>query len=294
MRFQVSFDEQLQMSLSEWTPHTANTPLHWHSFMEVGVCLSGRGQFHFEHISYPVEAGDVFLATHLERHMCQADAEDPSRYIFIHFSPSVLMREEIELLMPFACRSPHISRRIQSSETVAGEIRTLVERMLIEQSDTGEFYRQFMKHSLTIICILLSRYYRKALTPEAWNKQKLRLEQLQPALDYILEHFREPIRLEHIAEQLYLSSSRTRHLFIEVVGRGFKEYLLQLRIDEAKSLLVNTDRTILDIVFLCGFQSQAAFYETFRRLVGQTPGEYRNGRSQLSRFPESIDIMLEA
>jgi AraC-like DNA-binding protein len=272
------------MSLSEWTPHTEFTPLHWHSFLEVGVCLSGRGQFHYEHQSYPVQAGDVFLATHLEKHMCQADREDPSRYIFIHFSPSVLMKEETELLLPFTCRSTQICHRIPASESVAGEIRSLVERMFMEQSNTAAYYRPLMRHSLTMICIWLARYYRESQTQEDWNKQKQRLEQLQPALDYIRTHFREPLRLEQIAEKLHLSSSRTRHLFIEVLGKGFKEYVLQLRIDEAKSLIIHTNRTILDIVFLCGFQSQAAFYEAFRRLVGETPGEYREGRSSIAVF----------
>lgn len=98
---------------------------------------------------------------------------------------------------------------------------------------------------------------------------------LQPALAYIQEHFHEPVQLSDIARVLSLSPSRTRHLFLEIVGERFKSYLLQIRVQEAKKLLSGTNMPITDIYLSCGFQSSSSFYREFKKLVSVSPQEYR-------------------
>jgi AraC-like DNA-binding protein len=55
-------------------------------------------------------------------------------------------------------------------------------------------------------------------------------------------------------------------------------FLIQKRIETAKSLIVHTEKPLLDIALECGFTDQSAFNRSFRALVGTTPGTWRRER----------------
>ena len=94
--------------------------------------------------------------------------------------------------------------------------------------------------------------------------------------------------LEEIADVLNLSPSRTRHLFKEVLGEGVREYLQQLRVNEAKRLLNTTDVSIIEVCMQSGFQSATAFYRAFNQIVGMTPQEYRENSFPLKEAKPPI------
>lgn len=98
---------------------------------------------------------------------------------------------------------------------------------------------------------------------------------LRPALEYMAHHFKENITASEMAELCHLSTSRFIHLFNEKMNAGFSDYLRNLRIEEAKILLSNTDMRIGDIASRCGFQSQSYFGLIFRRVAGMKPTVYR-------------------
>ena len=102
---------------------------------------------------------------------------------------------------------------------------------------------------------------------------------LMPALEYMARHFRENITASEMAERCHLSTSRFIHLFNEKMNTGFSNYLRDLRIEEAKILLSNTEMNIGEIAVRSGFQSQSYFGLIFRRVTGMTPSAYRSSFS---------------
>ena len=58
-------------------------------------------------------------------------------------------------------------------------------------------------------------------------------------------------------------------------GKGFADYVNDLRVDKASSLLLNGDRTIADIARECGYKTVPYFNRAFKRSKGVTPGAYR-------------------
>jgi len=69
-------------------------------------------------------------------------------------------------------------------------------------------------------------------------------------------------------------------VFRQHAGVSPAEYLRRRRVEQAKSLLQHTTRTISDIALSCGFGDQSHFSNAFRRLCGVTPARYRSAYSR--------------
>lgn len=99
--------------------------------------------------------------------------------------------------------------------------------------------------------------------------------QLLQVLDYIDTHLNQDIKLADLAQLLSMSQFHFSHLFKQAIGTAPYQYLLQQRVERAKQLLKQTDQSIVDIAFLCGFNSHSHLSKQFRQLTGITPTAYR-------------------
>ena len=98
---------------------------------------------------------------------------------------------------------------------------------------------------------------------------------LRTALDYIREHYSEPLRVAKIARVAGFAPSHFSRLFIKREGTSFEHYVRTLRIERACQLLAGSDLRVARIAELCGFNSPQYFGRAFRALVGKTPLAYR-------------------
>ncbi len=93
---------------------------------------------------------------------------------------------------------------------------------------------------------------------------------------YIDSHFGENINLKSISKCFYLNPVYLGQLFKKTYGVYFNEYLLQIRIAEAKRQLRQTDRKVYEIAANVGFGNSDYFVCQFEKVVGRTPTEYKN------------------
>ncbi|ANY65617.1 hypothetical protein BBD42_03440 [Paenibacillus sp. BIHB 4019] len=93
---------------------------------------------------------------------------------------------------------------------------------------------------------------------------------------YVDKNFHENLNLKSIANQFYMSSAYLGQLFKKNYGMYFNDYLLQLRITEAKKLLRQTDLRIYEIAEQVGFKNADYFVTQFEKLGQMTPTEYRS------------------
>jgi two-component system response regulator YesN len=95
------------------------------------------------------------------------------------------------------------------------------------------------------------------------------------ACRYVLAHFRENINRDSMAEMVGLSPGYFSNLFRGEVGMSFSDYLIQVRIENAKILLRRFDLSVEAVSRQCGFHSLAHFSRTFKDRVGLSPLKYR-------------------
>ena len=84
------------------------------------------------------------------------------------------------------------------------------------------------------------------------------------------------IKLQDIASELSISSHKLSQFLNDNLGKSFALFINEYRIEEAKRLLVeNNSYTLEAIGFEAGFSSRSTFYATFKRIIGQTPSEFK-------------------
>lgn len=99
---------------------------------------------------------------------------------------------------------------------------------------------------------------------------------LRQVLAYIDAHYKEEIRIDTLAEIALLSRFHFIRSFKAAVGQTPYQYVLRLRMDEAKRLLRHTVLPVTDIALSLGFASISQFYRSFAKSVGTPPEKYRH------------------
>lgn len=94
-------------------------------------------------------------------------------------------------------------------------------------------------------------------------------------IDYVDEHKSERITLAGVAAALGYNEKYLSRAINEAAGFNFSTLISTLRLEAAKYLLQNSQRTIVAIAIDCGFGSERNFYRSFKELTGITPNEYR-------------------
>jgi len=112
------------------------------------------------------------------------------------------------------------------------------------------------------------------------NQIVVRQENAEPpvitkAKKFIEEHQTEDISLGEVAKAVNTSSFYFCKMFRKVTGINFTDYLSRLRIERSKNLLLNPNLRVSEIAFEVGFQSLTHFNRVFKRIVGQSPTDYR-------------------
>jgi AraC family transcriptional regulator, melibiose operon regulatory protein len=98
---------------------------------------------------------------------------------------------------------------------------------------------------------------------------------IQAMYDFISVNFREPIRVDDVAEAAGLHPNYAISLFKKKCGINIVALVTMLRVYEAQRLILTTDRKIIDVAMETGFRTMSNFYKSFRKVTGRSPGDYR-------------------
>jgi AraC family transcriptional regulator len=143
----------------------------------------------------------------------------------------------------------------------------------LQQNNIGG--KLYVESLVNILAVHLLRQYATTKPHLPIYAGGLPERQLLHVLDYIHEHLSQAIKLADLAALVGISPYHFSHLFKQSIGIAPYQYLLQQRIERAKQLLQQPDRSITEIAFLCGFNSHSHLSKQFRQLTGMTPTAYR-------------------
>lgn len=100
------------------------------------------------------------------------------------------------------------------------------------------------------------------------------------AISYIKLHFREELTLQEVADTIHVSKSYLSNLFKKQSGQNFIDYLIDLRLHEAKRMLVQHEYKIYEVAEKSGFNDVKYFSKLFKKMTQMTPVEYREKHQQ--------------
>ena len=124
--------------------------------------------------------------------------------------------------------------------------------------------------------------------PDSCDTAAEEADEISQVIRYMEEHFSDPeMSITALADSLELSTTRFSLSFKEKTGMSPLEYLTLLRVEHAKELLEMTDLTIRDISTRAGYYDSGSFIRRFKQVTGETPAQYRRGRSLKNEAPEA-------
>ena len=273
-------EPEFPLAVLEYTAHGAEDPMHWHDHFEIAVVLEGRGVFMFGRRALTAEAGDIFLVDDSQPHVALADPGTSLRLLLVLFRPELIAGpgcRELDLgyLAPFRADERSVAPRIRGASALAAEVTPVLEqlRTIWDRHDPAE--RHLADATLRLALALVTRHRGAGVRAGAARAAADRREQIRPVLAYVDGHCRESITLEDVAGLVHVSPSRVRHVFKDVTGVSFKEYVTQVRVAEAKRLLLGTDLSVAEIARAVSYTNLHQFYKVFYRSCAMSPGEYR-------------------
>lgn len=101
-------------------------------------------------------------------------------------------------------------------------------------------------------------------------------------INYLLKEYANPVSLDDVANALGVNRFRISRIFTNQLHISFSQYLNELRVDEAKRLLSETDLPITTVAFDCGFSAIRSFNRVFLEITGVSPRKYRQDNRQVS------------
>ncbi len=160
-----------------------------------------------------------------------------------------------------------------------GELAKAIETIERELKQQTAYFELYAK---TAVFQIISFMYRAGfLANELDLYNQAEVQRLLPAVTYAEQNFSSRIGLTEVSRLINTDKFYFCKLFKELTGATFMDYVNYLRLTHAKKLLIESDNTVAEITFCCGFSSIQFFNKTFKQNVGYTPKQYRqNGKTK--------------
>lgn len=98
---------------------------------------------------------------------------------------------------------------------------------------------------------------------------------INDVLGYIRKNYMEELTLPVLADTFHISKEYLSRLFKKETGTNLFSYIMEMKLNEARTLLSDTEMTLEDIAFKLGFSNGNYFSKVFKKNVGQSPRDYR-------------------
>jgi AraC family transcriptional regulator len=136
----------------------------------------------------------------------------------------------------------------------------------------------FLQGLAQTIAIHLARNYAETVDAGRSGSPALPGYKLRQITDWMAENVAEEFNLERLAEQAGLSKFYFNRLFKSAMGMPPSHYLITLRMDEARRLLRETKKSVVEVALEVGYANPSHFAQLFRKETGLAPSDYRRKR----------------
>lgn len=258
---------------------------HAHDFIELVYVVQGEGLHLIDRFPYEVRAGDMYSIHPGERHAIEHLNGSGIEIINVLFVPQSLagclpgdqeMPGTLAFITPFMDGSSRLPRKMTLSAEQSSAIVGILEDMIAETKDEDSGSPLLIRFKLMELLVLLSRFYEKRETIKQVSYACGGHEILTRRVRVFLEdHFHQKLTLAYLAQVFNLSERHLGRVFKQETGRSVNEMLQHIRIERAKQMLHETNRSMEVVAESVGFANASFFSRLFSRIVGATPGEYR-------------------
>ncbi len=244
---------------------------HYHPEYELTYIVKGIGNRIVGNSYEQFEDGDlVLLGSNLPHTWSNKERENA-------YSEAVVIQFSWEFIEPFLELQEGLMIKQMLESSVRGmrfkSDDTLVAKMMDITESIG------MERILKLIALLedLSKKQSTFIASNTFHNvvSKKNEMRINKACIYIQNNYFHKIKLKEVADLIHLTESNFCKFFKKATGKTYSNYLNELRINEACRMLMQSDKTINQISYDCGFETLSYFNRVFLEKKGSTPSKYK-------------------
>ena len=224
---------------------------------------SGKTHFYIGGKDQVVTAGHMVLFQPKEEQHYEYFGEDKPEVYWVHFTGSAVK----EILRSYDIP---LDEHIFFSGTPAAYTQ-LFKNMIEEFQTCRVGYKEMLEMNLRQLFMMIQRT-RLEKPPIVTTAVQLEMDY---ARQYFHDHYNEPINIEEYALSRHTSISLFMRNFKKVFGVSPKQYILNIRMNNAQNLLESTDYTVAEIAAIVGYDNSLYFSRIYHKQKGQAPSDYR-------------------
>ena len=269
-----TFGEEVTFYVHYWgvTPKHFDNPLHRHSFFEVCYVLSGEGLYKELDRHYQLKKGTVFLSRPNIQH--QILSETGLFLLFVAFEIPLEKSKD---------SASSMFNTLEKTNTICKYVRedsptTLLWKALVEHTNNGgaNNFNFITNMAHTLLLSFASLFSEATQRSQEKTFPTYSSTHLYQAKLFIRDNLSEQLKLEDVANHLYISSRHLSRLFSNELGDSFSNYIRKERVRRAARLLETTGIPIKEISDVTGFGSVHYFTRVFTSMMRVSPAKYRN------------------
>ena len=247
---------------------------HFHTFYELCALLCPKTTHFLEGKPYELEMFDIIGIRPNMLHRTQYPPGDPCKRLIIQFNlpkriPG-LSNEYEQLMQLFHQEVPIFRFDPELQQRLYRKLNDIF--LLARKNDPMRDLIIHQKFIEFLTLLFLNQDNNRYTNQHALSSTEQKIYEIT---GYIHTHFSEPLSLEHLAQQFFISSYYLSHQFKDVTGFTVTDYIQMTRIRNVQAMLINTAIPITEVCTPCGFNSFSQFNRGFRKHVGMSPSEYR-------------------
>jgi len=224
-------------------------------------CTEGKGVIEVEGEVFSMQKSDAFCIPCEMGHRYYADEEDPWSIMWVHFKG--------ENAKYFPIQRPHL---IHINSGYSDNRMMVLFNLLFRVLERNYTLGNFIYISQVLSLILSEVYFR-----EKADESSVQDRHVTVVIRLMYKNLTNSLTLKQISEKVRLSRSYLNTVFKSQTGRSPMDFFIHLKMQEACKLLKNTDMYIYEVSSYLGYADQYYFSRIFKKAVGVSPKDYKNG-----------------
>ena len=261
--------------------HSPVQMAHFHPYYEIGYLVSGTRNMTINQNIYSMEKGDIVLVNKEALHKGSNAMREKEyiEWISLYFDEQYLEPFKAILGSDIMSKCFEDNAIIKVPAKRREYVEELLSKMILEYGKIDDMSQILIKAYFSELMSFLIRYTRNQdYEPSRINPDD---EYIADAAQYLFANYSKNITLDDIAYKYSMSKSSFSKKFKKLIGCGFKEYLISIRIREACKRLSGSDDSITEIALSCGFSDSNYFGDAFKKIKGVSPNQYRKNKGMV-------------
>ena len=248
---------------------------HYHNRYELYYLIEGERYYFIKDNTYAVKSGSFVLVDKNDIHctgtLNNAGYDRIVIYFDDYFLKAILNSEGCDDLL--SCFKKNFGT-VEISEPNRRTVESLLFSILSEYDEKENRNELFIKSALIQLLCLITKESFTHINSES-DRISTPHKTASKIIGYINNYYFEDITLDFLSEKFYISPFYLSRTFKKVCGISFVDYLNNVRIKEAKKLLINTKMSITEISSAVGYKNNTHFGRVFKNITALSPLTYR-------------------